>query len=172
MRSPRGVAGGETAAVHAAGVMLQAADSGSDVGPGLQAALNSFGNALDKFPTIQIRSPTMYSLVHSSTVRASSLHTVCSHAHSEPPLELVHPGPDISTARVPMLMQDESPLNLRASWLAGHPVRGNALLSKIRLRPHEWGQPCVRWGSYTLDLLQASYPHAPPEAPATHWRLT
>ncbi len=52
-------------------------------------------------------------------------------------------------------MQDEVPLNLRASWLAGHPVRGDALLSKIRLRPHEWRQPSVRWGSYTLDLLQA-----------------
>ena len=54
-----------------------------------------------------------------------------------------------------MLVQDDAPLNLRASWIAGHPIRGDALLSKIRLRPHEWNQPSVRWGSYTLALYEA-----------------
>ncbi|CAL5219745.1 g1644 [Coccomyxa viridis] len=83
--------------------VAQVTETGADLGPGLQAALRSFGNALDKLPTIQIRNPNMYSLAHSS--------------------------------------EDEVPLNLRASWLAGHPVRGDALLSKIRLRPHEWRQP-------------------------------
>lgn len=58
-------------------------------------------------------------------------------------------------AHMAVLMQDEWPLNLRASWLAGQPVRGDVMLSKIRLRPHEWNQPSVRWGSYTLDALQA-----------------
>ena len=48
--------------------MSQVTDTGADVGPGLQAALKSFGNALDKLPTIQIRSPSMYSLVHSSSM--------------------------------------------------------------------------------------------------------
>ncbi len=49
--------------------MLQVTETGADLGPGLQAALRSFGNALDKLPTIQIRNPNMYSLAHSSEVR-------------------------------------------------------------------------------------------------------
>ena len=53
------------------------------------------------------------------------------------------------------LVQDDAPLNLRASCIAGHPIYGTALLSKIRLRPHEWNQPSVRWGSYTLALYEA-----------------
>ena len=53
------------------------------------------------------------------------------------------------------LVQDDAPLNLTASCIAGHPIYGTVLLSKIRLRPHEWNQPSVRWGSYTLALYEA-----------------
>jgi hypothetical protein len=34
-------------------------------------------------------------------------------------------------------VQGEGQLNIRASFLAGRPVMGDALLSKIRLRPNE-----------------------------------
>ncbi len=54
--------------------MLQVTETGADLGPGLQAALRSFGNALDKLPTIQIRNPNMYSLAHSSKVRELAAH--------------------------------------------------------------------------------------------------
>lgn len=52
--------------------------------------------------------------------------------------------------------KDGRALNLRASLIVGLPVRGDVLLSKIRVRPHECNQPCMRWGSYTLALCEAS----------------
>ena len=39
-------------------------------------------------------------------------------------------------------------------------VRGDALLTKIRVRPNEWGQPCMRWGSFDLQLYEVSPPAA------------
>lgn len=141
--------------MHDGWLLLQVNETGGDLGPGLQAALRSFGTALDKLPTIQIRSPSMYSLVHSSMVRTAA-QVMLSRAHppqfAASPLCLVLL---IWTLCMPQLTQDEVPLNLRASWLAGRPIRGDVLLSKIRLRPHQWGQPSVRWGSFTLDLLKA-----------------
>ena len=53
-------------------LVLQVTETGADLGPGLQAALSSSGAALDKLLTTQIRSPNMYSLVHSSMVRTAA----------------------------------------------------------------------------------------------------
>ena len=40
-------------------------------------------------------------------------------------------------------VQGEGQLNIRASFLAGRPVMGDALLSKIRLRPNESGPVAI-----------------------------
>lgn len=48
----------------------------------------------------------------------------------------------------------EQPINLRASWLARKVVRGDALLSRIRVRPNEWRHPCMRWGSFGLKQYE------------------
>ncbi|CAK0763143.1 hypothetical protein CVIRNUC_003028 [Coccomyxa viridis] len=96
--------------------LAQVAKNQAEMGPGLQEAVRTFSNAMQKLPTMLIRNPTMYAL-------------------ADPAL-------------------DDAPLNLRASCIAGHPIYGTVLLSKIRLRPHEWNQPSVRWGSYTLALYE------------------
>ena len=49
---------------------MQVSDTQTALGPGLQAALRTFGTALDKLPTIQIRNPNMYSLAHADMVQA------------------------------------------------------------------------------------------------------
>ena len=48
----------------------------------------------------------------------------------------------------------EHPINLRASWLTRQVVRGNALLTRIRVRANEWRLPCMRWGSFGLELYE------------------
>ena len=50
--------------------LVQVSDTQTAFGPGLQAALRTFGTALDKLPTIQIRNPNMYSLAHADMVQA------------------------------------------------------------------------------------------------------
>ena len=47
-------------------------------------------------------------------------------------------------------LSEPPPLNLRASWLAGRPARGDALLAAVRLRPNEWGTPAVKYGLFAL----------------------
>ena len=79
--------------MHDQGQLLQVTETGADLGPGLQAALRSFGNALDKLPTVQIRNPTMYSLAHSSEVRGF-LQETCRHKHAHHTLPLPTPVPD------------------------------------------------------------------------------
>ena len=49
--------------------LMQVSDTQTALGPGLQAAIRTFGTALDRLPTIQIRNPNMYSLAHADMVQ-------------------------------------------------------------------------------------------------------
>lgn len=47
---------------------LQVGEAKVDMGLGLQAAMRTFGNALEKLPIVHIRSPCMYSLAQPALV--------------------------------------------------------------------------------------------------------
>ena len=55
-----------------------------------------------------------------------------------------------STQNPSVILKESLPLNLRASWLAGRPARGDALLAAVRLRPNEWGTPAVKYAGFSL----------------------
>ena len=66
------------------------------------------------------------------------------------PFEAIHP-PAMYTSTTQST--DASSLNARASWLAGRPVHGNALLTYTKIRHTAWLVPAVVFSSdFTLDV--------------------
>ena len=47
---------------------LQVAENETEMGPGLQEAVRTFRNTMEKLPTMPIRSPTMYALANPALV--------------------------------------------------------------------------------------------------------
>ena len=111
-----------------------AADDPDDVAPIVSGPSQGFDTAGLLVPLLRdIRAPAMYTALGppAGTLGDPSAGSVSHNHHANPS----KPAP--------------SPLNLRASWLAGRPVRGDAVLSAVRLRPNEWGTPAVKYGSFS-----------------------
>ena len=47
---------------------MQVAENETEMGPGLQEAVRTFRNTMEKLPTMPIRSPTMYALANPALV--------------------------------------------------------------------------------------------------------
>ena len=149
--------------------VLQAREAGREAGPGTLAALMAL---TPNVPWVEVRNPTLYSLLPESTVglRDATQHQEWMHSFNLPVAVAAVFGaltwlccaalqhlPSCSTCVV-CSQGVEQPINARASWLARKVVRGDALLTKIRVRPNEWRQPCMRWGSFDLSLYEVGQP--------------
>ncbi len=105
------------------------------MGSGLLAAAEAA--EIDKLPVIEIRSPILYSLLPPQQVLITP-HQVDNFNLLKAFSCALREGA-CPAIRIDLLasMQGQGQVNLRASFLAGKVVVGDALLSKIRLRPNE-----------------------------------